>query len=445
MRYPRRAMTPPLRTAPRVALAVLLVALAAPAARAQAPAPAVERRAAERAARAERAAQAARAAVEREEARPFFEEHLPAPLLGEGPRGLLWWQWLALPSLLVLAFALGSVLGWITRRILGHLAARTKTTWDDVLLERITAPLTALWAIALFTVLQPWLVLPEGPAAVLHRVLRSVTYLVVFWMGFRSVNVAFAVMAEAPWTRANANLAGLLPVGRKIAKVVLAALGGVAVMNELGFQVASLLAGLGIGGIALALAAQKTVENLFGSLSIGVDQPFRTGDFVKIEDFVGTVETIGMRSTRIRTLDRTIVTIPNGKLADMRTETFAPRDRIRLLANLGLVYSTTPAQMRAVLAGIERTLRAHPKLWPESTSVRFSALTDSTLNVEVVAWLQTSDFAEFTAIRQELFLAFMEVVERAGTSFAFPTRTLHLVPAGAPDGAPPARASGGRG
>ena len=314
-----------------------------------------------------------------------------------------------------------------------------------MLLERIAAPLTALWAVALFTVLQPWLVLPEGPALVLQHLLRAATYLAVFWMGFRSVNVAFAVMSEAPWTRANANLAGLLPVGRKLAKVVLAALGGVAVMNELGFQVASLLAGLGIGGIALALAAQKTVENLFGSLSIGVDQPFRTGDFVKVEDVLGTVESIGMRSTRIRTLDRTIVTIPNGKLADMRTETFAPRDRIRLLANLGLVYSTTPAQMREVLAGIEGALRAHPKLWPEATSVRFTALTDSTLNVEVVAWLQTSDFAEFTAIRQELFLAFMEIVERAGTSFGFPTRTLHVVPADAPEGGPPARASGGRG
>jgi MscS family membrane protein len=337
------------------------------------------------------------------------------------------------------------VLGWITRRILGHLAARTKTTWDDVLLERITAPLTALWAVALFTVLQPWLVLPEGPALVLQHLLRAATYLAVFWMGFRSVNVAFAFMAEAPWTRANANLAGLLPVGRKVSKVVLAALGGVAVMNELGFQVASLLAGLGIGGIALALAAQKTVENLFGSLSIGVDQPFRTGDFVKIEDFVGTVEAIGMRSTRIRTLDRTIVTIPNGKLADMRTETFAPRDRIRLLANLGLLYSTTAAQMREVLAGLERILRAHPKIWPDTVVVRFSAFNDSALNVEVMAWFQTADFNEFTAIRQELFLAFMEVVERAGTSFAFPTRTLHVVPADAPDGAPPARASGGRG
>jgi MscS family membrane protein len=221
-------------------------------------------------------------------------------------------------------------------------------------------------------------------------------------------------------------LVGLLPLGRKIAKVVLLALGLAAVLNELGFQVASLLAGLGIGGIALALAAQKTVENLFGSVAIGVDQPFRVGDFVKVEDVVGTVEAIGMRSTRLRTLDRTLVTIPNGKLADMRTETFAARDRMRLLANLGLVYGTTAEQLRAVLAGIEAALRAHPLLWPDALSVRFNEFRDSSLNVEVMAWFRTTDWNEFTLVRQELFLSFLGVAERAGTSLAFPTRTVHL-------------------
>ena len=190
---------------------------------------------------------------------------------------------------------------------------------------------------------------------------------------------------------------------------------------------ASLLAGLGIGGIAVALAAQKSVENLLGSVAIGVDQLFRVGDFVRVEDFTGTVEEIGLRSTRFRTLDRTLITIPNGRLADMRTETFAVRDRLRLLANLGLVYGTSAAQVRAVLAGLDGALRAHPKLWPESFSVRLTELRDSSLNVEVMAWFQTADWNEFTLIRQELLLQFMTVVEEAGTSLAFPTRTVHLV------------------
>jgi MscS family membrane protein len=186
------------------------------------------------------------------------------------------------------------------------------------------------------------------------------------------------------------------------------------------------VAGLGLGGLALALAAQKTVENLFGAFSIGVDQPFREGDFVKVEDFVGTVEAIGLRSTRFRTLDRTIVTLPNGKVADMRLESFAVRDRLRLASVIGLVYETTVAQMREVLSGFEQVLRAHPKIWPDNVVVRFREFAGSSLDIEVMAWFQTSDWREFQLIRQDVLLQFMEVVERVGTSFAFPTQTIHL-------------------
>jgi MscS family membrane protein len=200
----------------------------------------------------------------------------------------------------------------------------------------------------------------------------------------------------------------------------------VAVISELGYPVASLIAGLGIGGLALALASQKTFENLFGAFSLGVDQPFREGDFVKVEDFMGTVEAIGLRSTRIRTLDRTLITIPNGKLAEMRIESFAARDRIRLACILGLVHGTTANQMRLVVAGLEQLLREHPKVWPEGITVRFQELNSSSLDIEIAAWFTTADYTEFQLIRQEILLQFMEVVEKARTSFAFPTRTVHL-------------------
>ncbi len=353
---------------------------------------------------------------------------LPPPLLRPGPLGVLWWQWLALPLLLLACVAAGALLGWLTRALLARLAARTRTGWDDRIIERIGGPLTALWAVGLFSIASAWLELPAGFAATLRTLLRAVVYLTIFWAGFRLVDVAFVALGAAPWTRTGTGtgLAGLLPLGRKIAKVLLLTMGVVAVLNELGFQVASLLAGLGIGGIALALAAQKTVENLFGSVAIGVDQPFRVGDFVKVEDFVGTVESIGMRSTRFRTLDRTVITMPNGKLADSRAETFAARDRIRLFVNLGLRYATTAAQMRVVLGGFEDVLLAHPKLFRDAPpSVRFNDIRESSLNVEVVAWFATADWNEFTRIRQDLYLAFLEVVERAGTALAYPTRTIH--------------------
>jgi MscS family membrane protein len=209
--------------------------------------------------------------------------------------------------------------------------------------------------------------------------------------------------------------------------VAVVAVGAVAALSRLGYPVAGLLAGLGLGGLAFALAAQKTVENLFGSLSLAVDAPFRVGDFVKVEDFVGTVEAIGLRSTRIRTLDRTVVAIPNGRLADMRLESFSARDRMRLACTVGLVYETSAAQMRQVLEGLEDALRRHPLIWPEAMVVRFKEFGASSLDIEVMAWFQTSSWPEFQLIRQEVLLQFMEVVEGAGTSFAFPTRTVHVV------------------
>jgi MscS family membrane protein len=147
---------------------------------------------------------------------------------------------------------------------------------------------------------------------------------------------------------------------------------------------------------------------------------------VKIEEFVGTVEAIGLRSTRFRTLDRTIITIPNGRLAEMRLESFAVRDRLRLAMVVGLVHETTAAQLREVVAGFERVLRAQPRLWPDDVTVRFIALGATSFDIEVMAWFQTADWGEFQRIRQDVLLQFMDVVEQAGTAFARPTRMIHI-------------------
>ncbi len=413
-----RSLGPAARAAALALSLALSLATASASALAAAPLPTAAPDAATVEGRTERARPAA--------VRPALERHLPRPLLDEGPLGLLWWQWIAVPVLVAIAVAAGALLGFATRFVLWRLSSRGRASWG-ALPGPFAGPLAAIWGIGVFAALEPWLALDPAAGATLERILRAATYVVFFWAGLRGVEAAFSTAARAPWTRASARVAGLLPLGQKASKIALLALGLIAVLNELGFQVASLLAGLGIGGVAVALAAQKTVENLFGSVAIGVDQPFLVGDFVKVDDVVGTVEAIGMRSTRIRTLDRTIVTIPNGKLSETRAETFAARDRFRLYANLGLSYGTTAEQMRAVLHGVEAALRTHPKIWPDAMSVRFDKLCDSTLNVEVVAWLQTPDWDEFTLARQELLLRFMDVVERAGTSFAFPTRTVHVV------------------
>ena len=349
------------------------------------------------------------------------------PLLREGPIGLLWWQWLALPLLVLAAWVLGGLLGGVTRAVLGRVVARTGATWDDELLNRIGPPLTFAWGLAIFALALPSLSLTTYAQGILHSLLAGGAVIVVFWALWRSVNVFVEILLSTSWAADSPSARNLLKIGANLAKGVIAGAGAVAVLSAFGYPVTTLLAGVGIGGLAFAFGAQKTVENLFGSISLAVDQPFRVGDFVKVEDFVGTVEDIGLRSTRFRTLDRTVISIPNGNLSDQRLETFAARDRMRLATVIGLEYSTTHSQMQEVLTGCERVLREHPKIWPDAMVVKFKELGASSLDIEVMAWFQVPTWGDFQLCRQEVLLGFMKAVEDAGTGFAFPTRTVHLI------------------
>jgi MscS family membrane protein len=357
----------------------------------------------------------------------WVRDWMPERLQLYGPAGLMWWQWLAVPALLLLALALGRVLGAFTTAVLHRVFRRTPTAWDERLLERTSPALGLLWAAAVAAVLLPWLALLPGADRSSRSILGATATVAVFWALWRSVDVWADFLMERPWAVENPSARSLLSVTRNLAKVLVGVGGVVATLAAFGYPVATVLAGLGIGGLALAFGAQKTIENLFGSISLAADQPFRVGDFVKVEDFTGTVERIGMRSTQFRTLDRTLVSLPNGKLADMRIEDFASRDRIRLSCVVGVVYGTTEAQMRGMLAGMEKVLRDHPRIWPDTVVVRFAGFGASSLDIEVMAWFQTTDFNEFRDCRQEVSLGFMRVVEAEGSSFAFPTRTVHVV------------------
>jgi MscS family membrane protein len=236
------------------------------------------------------------------------------------------------------------------------------------------------------------------------------------------------LLIASKWAKQRAVSNSLVALGVRVGKICILVIAVVTLVTATGYPAASLLAGLGVGGLAVALAAQKTLEHLFGAFSIGADEPFREGDFIKVDDISGTVESIGLRSTRIRTPERTVVSMPNGKLSEMRVECFSIRDRLFLSCMIGLVYETTEQQMREVLSGFERILGSHPKLWPDNVSVRFKDFGASSLNIEVAAWFLTTDWNEFLTIRQEVLLAFMNCVKQAGTSFALPTQTIHIEP-----------------
>lgn len=215
-------------------------------------------------------------------------------------------------------------------------------------------------------------------------------------------------------------VAALLRVIRRIVDVLLIVGGIAAVLRYFGVESTPALAGLGVGGIAVALAAQKTLENVIAGASLIFDQAVRVGDSLKLGETVGTVDHIGLRSTRIRTLDRTMVSIPNSQIANATVETISARDKYWFHPEVKLRYETTPAQLQSVLGGIRRLLDEHPSVEPDGR-VRFIRIGTFSYDLEVFAYVYARDWNEFLRIQEELLLGVTAVVERSGTSLATPS------------------------
>ena len=215
-------------------------------------------------------------------------------------------------------------------------------------------------------------------------------------------------------------------LGERLLTALVVIVAVLATLGILGFNLTTVLAGLGIGGIAIAFAAQKTLENLFGGVSVLADEVILVGDYCRFGDRTGTVEDISLRSTRVRTDARTELSIPNGALATMNIENFTRRDKIQFNPVLAIRYETTADQLRYLLAEVRRMLYEHPKIESDSASIRFANFDNSALRLEIASYVLTRDANEFNAIREDLLLRIMDIVEKSGSSFAFPSQTLYF-------------------
>jgi MscS family membrane protein len=213
---------------------------------------------------------------------------------------------------------------------------------------------------------------------------------------------------------------------RRTFKVAIFVFGGIAILGAIGIDVTTGLAALGIGGIALALGAQKTVENFVGSVTLVIDQPIRVGDFCKINDIKGNVEQIGMRSTKIRTGERTVVTIPNGLLSANNIENYAFRDRFLFNPILDLRCETTPDQIRFLLVEIKSILISHPMVNSEDARVRFIGFGASSLRMEINCYVMVSTLDTSLEVKEDLLLRIMDIVAESGSGFAFPSQTIYF-------------------
>lgn len=206
-----------------------------------------------------------------------------------------------------------------------------------------------------------------------------------------------------------------------IAAVIVMAIG----LQKLGVPVFSLLAGLGIGGLAVALAIRPSLENLIGGFILYLDQPARVGDFCQIGDMIGRIERIGVRSTQLRALDRTLITIPNAQFADMQIINWAKCDQMLLQQEIGLRYETSLDQLRWVLSKIRLMCHAHPKIDTNTVRVRFAGYGDFSLKIDIRVYVRAREWNEFFAVREDVMLRVGEIVAKSGSGFAFPSRTVY--------------------
>jgi MscS family membrane protein len=184
--------------------------------------------------------------------------------------------------------------------------------------------------------------------------------------------------------------------------------------------VVPLLAGLGVGGLALALAAQPTIENLIAALMLHADRPVRVGEFCRFGDTLGVVEAIGMRSTRLRTLDHTVLSVPNAEFSKGRVENYSARRKIWYHPRVRLRYETTPDQVRYILVEVRKLLYAHPRVLPDPARIRFVSFGEYSLDLDVFAYVDTKDYGEYLEIAEDLNLRIMDVIKAAGTELAIP-------------------------
>jgi len=245
-----------------------------------------------------------------------------------------------------------------------------------------------------------------------------------FWIVLRIIDFVAEVFKHKVLQPISKSNDQMVPFIRELSKIITIIFAFFVILGSVfNLNVATIIAGLGIGGIAVALAAQDTLQNLLGSFTIFADKPFLVGDLIRIDHFEGTVEKVGFKSTAIRTLDKTLVIIPNKKMVDSPLENLSLRNLRRMKFNIGLRYDTSPEVMRKIAEEIRQLLDKHPAT-TDDTLVTFDSFGDSSLNIQILYFIEIVDYNEYMRIRQDFNYRIMEIVSANGAEFAFPSQTV---------------------
>ena len=339
-------------------------------------------------------------------------------------------------SRLIIAFVI-LLFALILKRVIAHLftkiifkaAQKTSTKMDDILLRQLNKPAEFLVVIIGLYICVEILQLPEQPTDLDHLARNGLQILLTFNLAWFCYNmVALVEHWLTYWAESTESDLDdhLVPFVRKSLRAFIIFLAVLFLVQNLGYSVSALLASLGLGGLAVALAAKDSLSNIFGSLMILLDRPFSIGDWVKAGDMEGVIEDIGFRSTRIRTFSKTLITVPNSVLMNMSIDNFSQMPKRRIKLTIGVTYETTPTQMRQAVAAIKKMLREHPAIHQEFFLVNFTDFGASSLDIMVYCFTTSTVWGEYLDAREDVCLKIMETVEGLGLGIAFPSQTIYL-------------------
>lgn len=370
-----------------------------------------------------------------------FISRLPSSLR-QPVMGIQVWQLLGLGGLVLFGLALRLFVKIIVASRLRGLADAMGQEWASNLAHSTAGPLSTLAMALAFRLAYPVLMLPVSMALVLSVAVRVLMVLAVVWALYRLVDLLserMAARAQATDTKLDDQL---VPLVRKTLKVLVVVGGMLFVLQNLQIDVGSLLAGLGIGGLAFALAAKETLANFFGSVMIFVDRPFQIGDWIVVAGAEGIVEEVGFRSTRIRTFYNSVITVPNATFNDAQIDNYGQREYRRTFTTLNLTYDTTPEQMQGFCEGVRAIIAANPFTRKDYYEVHMSGFGPHSLDVMVYFFFKVKSWSDELRERHNVYLEIMRLARELGVQFAFPTQTLHLdsvAAPGAPRSVPPAQ------
>ncbi len=337
--------------------------------------------------------------------------------------------WAIAFGIIIISLLLGKMVYWIFSRILRGFTSRTESKIDDIIVDMIEEPMVFfLISFGIWFGLRQ-LILPDAVNGAINNSFQVLLALLVGWLVSRLFD-AFCKEYLAPWAERSENDLDdqLLPILQKSVKTAIWAFAVIIGLNNAGYDVGALIAGLGIGGLALAMAAKDTVSNIFGGVTVFTDQPFKINDRIKIAGFDGTVVEIGVRSTRLQTLEGRIVTIPNAKFADAPVENISREPSRKIVLNLGLTYDTSPEKMQLAMDLLKQIGEGNSNT-DEKLIISFNGFGDFAMNIMFVYYI--SKGADIANTQTEINMEILRQFNENGLEFAFPTQTIYTLEANA--------------